>query len=69
MGSGRPARVTAAPTDIEKILALARKHSIASQFGVTGGGNDGAVFLRHGASNLAIGWPLRYSHTPAEVVD
>ncbi len=59
----------AAPAHVQKILALARKHSILSQYGVTGGGNDGAVFLRHGASNLALGWPLRYSHSPAEVVD
>ncbi len=59
----------ATPAHVQKILALARKHSIASQYGVTGGGNDGAVFLRHGAANLALGWPLRYSHSPAEVVD
>ena len=59
----------AVPGHVQKILSLARKHVIASQYGVTGGGNDGAVFLRHGASNVALGWPLRYSHSAAEVVD
>jgi putative aminopeptidase FrvX len=36
---------------------------------VTGGGNDGSVFLRYGSVDVALGWPLRYSHSPGEVID
>jgi putative aminopeptidase FrvX len=54
---------------VNKVVQLARANNIPVQYGVTGGGNDGAVFLRHGAVNIPIGWPLRYSHSPGEVVD
>ncbi|HEX3544142.1 MAG TPA: hypothetical protein VHT31_06415 [Candidatus Acidoferrum sp.] len=36
---------------------------------MTGGENDGAVFARYGAVNVPLGWPLRYSHSPAEVIN
>ena len=39
------------------------------QYGVTSGGNDGSAFVRYGSLDVALGWPLRYSHSPAEVVD
>ena len=54
---------------VERVLALARENQIPAQYGVTGGGNDGAVFTRYGAVDIALGWPLRYSHSPAEVID
>ena len=54
---------------VDKLIQLARKNQIAVQYGVTGGGNDGATFLRHGAVDIPIGWPLRYSHSPGEVID
>ena len=54
---------------VEKVLALARAQGIPAQYGVTGGGNDGSAFLRYGATDVALGWPLRYSHSPGEVVD
>jgi len=53
----------------DRVVALARQHDIAVQYGVTGGGNDGSVFTRFGAVDVALGWPLRYSHSAAEVVD
>jgi putative aminopeptidase FrvX len=37
--------------------------------GATSGGNDGSAFTRYGVPDVAIGWPLRYSHSPAEVMD
>ena len=37
--------------------------------GATGGGNDGSVFLRYGSVDVPLGWPLRYSHSPGEVID
>jgi putative aminopeptidase FrvX len=57
------------PQAVERLLDLARKGRIPAQYGVTGGGNDGSAFLRFGAVDVALGWPLRYSHSPAEVID
>jgi putative aminopeptidase FrvX len=54
---------------VEKVMKLARENQIPAQFGVTGGGNDGSAFVRYGSIDVALGWPLRYSHSPAEVVD
>jgi putative aminopeptidase len=54
---------------VEKVLKLARANQIPAQFGVTGGGNDGAAFVSYGSLDVALGWPLRYSHSPAEVID
>ena len=59
-----------APRDaVERVIKLARENHIPVQYGVTGGGNDGATFVPHGAVDIALGWPLRYSHSPAEVID
>ncbi len=54
---------------VDRVIALAREHSIPVQYGVTGGGNDGSAFLRYGSVDVALGWPLRYAHSPAEVID
>lgn len=54
---------------VEKVARLARANQIPVQYGVTGGGNDGSAFTRYGSVDVALGWPLRYSHSPAEVVD
>src|ERR1700747_525708 len=54
---------------VEKIMKLAHDNQIPAQFGGTGGGNDGSAFVRYGSIDVALGWPLRYSHAPAEVVD
>jgi putative aminopeptidase FrvX len=54
---------------VERVVKLARENNIPVQYGVTGGGNDGAVFTRFGSVDVAMGWPLRYSHSPAEVID
>ena len=53
----------------DRVVSIARQHGIPVQYGVTGGGNDGSVFTRFGVVDVALGWPLRYSHSPAEVVD
>ena len=47
----------------------AKENGIPAQYSVTGGGNDGSVFLRYGSADVALGWPLRYSHSPGEVID
>ena len=54
---------------VDRVVALARQHKIPVQYGVTGGGNDGSVFTHYGSVDVALGWPLRYSHSAAEVVD
>lgn len=54
---------------VDRLVHLARANRIAVQLGVTGGGNDGATFVPYGAVDVPLGWPLRYSHSPAEVID
>ena len=54
---------------VEKVVKLARANQIPYQLGVTGGGNDGATFVPYGSVDIPLGWPLRYSHSPAEVID
>jgi putative aminopeptidase FrvX len=54
---------------VDRVVSLAREANIPAQYGVTGGGNDGAVFTRFGSVDVALGWPLRYSHSPGEVID
>jgi len=54
---------------VEKLVKLARANQIPVQYGATGGGNDGSAFVRYGSVDVALGWPLRYSHSPAEVID
>ncbi|HEY2499697.1 MAG TPA: M20/M25/M40 family metallo-hydrolase [Candidatus Angelobacter sp.] len=54
---------------VARVISMARTGGIPVQYGVTGGGNDGAAFLLYGAIDIALGWPLRYSHSPAEVID
>jgi len=54
---------------VDRVVAMAREHSVPVQYGVTGGGNDGSVFVRYGSVDVAMGWPLRYAHSPAEVID
>ena len=57
------------PAYVDSLVAIARARGIALQIGTTNGGNDGSVFVPFGVVDVPIGWPLRYSHSPAEVVD
>lgn len=54
---------------LDSLVALARERRIPLQVGTSNGGNDGSVFTRYGVADVPIGWPLRYSHSPAEVID
>jgi len=54
---------------VDRVVVLAKEANIPVQYGVTGGGNDGSVFPRYGSVDVALGWPLRYSHSPGEVID
>jgi len=57
------------PAYVDSLAQLARARSIALQIGTTNGGNDGSMFVPYGVVDVPMGWPLRYSHSPAEVVD
>ena len=57
------------PADVDTLAQLARARGVALQIGTTNGGNDGSTFTQFGVVDVAMGWPLRYSHSPAEVVD
>jgi len=57
------------PAYVDSLVTLARVRGIKLQVGTTNGGNDGSMFAPYGVVDVAIGWPLRYSHSPAEVVD
>jgi putative aminopeptidase FrvX len=57
------------PAYVDSLVALARHRRIALQVGTTNGGNDGSVFGVYGVPDVAMGWPLRYSHSPAETID
>jgi putative aminopeptidase len=57
------------PAYVDSLRAVARTRGIALQLGTTNGGNDGSTFTPYGVVDVPMGWPLRYSHSPAEVVD
>ncbi|HET7584716.1 MAG TPA: M20/M25/M40 family metallo-hydrolase [Gemmatimonadaceae bacterium] len=57
------------PTEVDRVLRIAHSANIPIQVGTTNGGNDGSAFTKYGVVDVPIGWPLRYSHSPAEVVD
>jgi putative aminopeptidase len=74
LGAGAVARAldnssVTPPAYVDSLLAVARARGVKLQVGTTNGGNDGSVFTPYGVVDVAIGWPLRYSHSPAEVVD
>lgn len=57
------------PTVVDTLRRLAARHRLPLQVGTTNGGNDGAAFTAWGVVDVPIGWPLRYSHSPVEVID
>jgi putative aminopeptidase FrvX len=57
------------PARLDSLVALAHSRGVSLQVGTTNGGNDGSVFAAYGVPNVPIGWPLRYSHSPAETID
>jgi putative aminopeptidase FrvX len=57
------------PALVDTLVSLARRYRVPLRVGTTNGGNDGSVFGRYGVPDVPIGWPLRYSHSPAETMD
>jgi putative aminopeptidase FrvX len=58
----------ASPVLREYLLALAKKKRIPIQIGVTGGTTDGAAVQECGSAMMPLAFPLRYTHTPVEVI-
>jgi len=54
---------------VQRLQTAARRLGWPLQWGITRGGNDGAAFVPYGAVDFPLGWPLRYSHSQAEVID
>jgi putative aminopeptidase len=74
LGAGAVARAldnssATPPALLDSLVNLARSRDIRLQVGTTNGGNDGSVFGAYGVPDVPIGWPLRYSHSPAETAD
>ncbi len=57
------------PAYVDSLVTVARARGVRLQVGTTNGGNDGSAFTRYGVVDVPVAWPLRYSHSPAEVVD
>jgi len=57
------------PAYVDSLVAVAKARGVKLQVGTTMGGNDGSMFTRYGVVDVALGWPLRYAHSPAELVD
>ncbi len=57
------------PAVLDTLRELARQNGVPLQLGTTNGGNDGSAFRGWGVVDIPIGWPLRYSHSPVEVID
>jgi putative aminopeptidase FrvX len=58
------------PRDLsDKVVRICKLNNISVQYGITSGGNDGSTFLPYGTLDIGMGWPLRYSHSPGEVID
>jgi putative aminopeptidase FrvX len=55
--------------EVERVVRIAQRSGIPLQVGTTNGGNDGSAFTRYGVVDVPIAWPLRYSHSPAELID
>ena len=55
--------------EVDRVVRIAQQQRIPLQVGTTNGGNDGSVFTRYGVIDVPISWPLRYSHSPAELID
>ena len=57
------------PAVLDSLLAVGRARGLPLQVGTTNGGNDGSAWAPWGVVDIPFGWPLRYSHSPVEVID
>ena len=57
------------PDERARIISVAHNAGIRIQVGTTKGATDVDPFVTRGAIGAQLGWPGRYSHSPAEVLD
>jgi len=74
LGAGAVARAldnssVTPPDELARLLKIVRAANIPFQYGTTNGGNDGSEYVRFGTVDVPVAWPLRYAHSPAEVID
>lgn len=74
LGSGAVARAldnssVTPPALVDSLVNVAARRKVPLQVGTTNGGNDGSVFGSWGVPDVPLAWPLRYAHSPAEVID
>ncbi len=74
IGSGAVARAldnssVTPPALVDSLVRVAALRRVPLQVGSTNGGNDGSVFGAWGVPDVPLSWPLRYAHSPAEVID
>jgi putative aminopeptidase FrvX len=61
-------RALASPEMRRIIEGAAKRVRVPLQIGVTGGSTDGAALQEAGTSSAPIGIPMRYTHSPTEMV-
>ncbi len=74
LGSGAVARAVdnssvTPPAMVDTLVRVAANRQVPLQVGTTNGGNDGSAFAPWGVPDVPLAWPLRYAHSPAEVID
>ncbi len=74
LGSGAVARAldnssVTPPAMVDTLARVASNRWIPLRVGTTNGGNDGSAFAGWGVPDVPVAWPLRYAHSPAEVID
>lgn len=57
------------PAVLDSLLSIIRARDLPLQVGTTNGGNDGSAWAPWGVVDIPFGWPLRYSHSPVELID
>lgn len=62
-------RSISTPRLAQWVIDLAHQHKIPLQYGPTGGYTDGQHFLAKGVPMLMLSVPVRYMHSPVEMID
>ncbi len=53
----------------KKVLSVAKRHGIPVQEAITGGTTDAAIVQDHGIRSIAICIPVKYTHSPVEMMN
>ena len=53
----------------EKVIDIAKNNGISIQEAITGGTTDASIIFDHGINSLPIGIPVKYTHSPVEMLN